>query len=451
MKTLTKFQLRKIIKEEAAALENKDIKIVEEVERELEKQIIQEFLIEAGIIPAIGRGLMHAGRAIGTALFGGNTGATTNGSLASRAGSAVYDAFFGQGRGTPEQVKQLRTLMAATRSNMNAAINAFRGKSYPGYQAISKALNVAKKDLENAFASNNASKIKKSLQQSLTIQAYLDAFGNFGEDFRNILDTIEDDLKSGNKQELENAVKNVKANILRDLGAANFQRLGTFGRLGTIMGLKLTKVIPGLNPQEIATALVSPLEQAINKIPEKNSDSSAGVTTVAESLSNMKIRRLQEKRIRQLIKEMSGEFNQIKTTFYLLKEADSVDQGNSQQNDQAAEKINDFKALFDSLVQQTQQLSGQIEKGQSTSGTFGQQQAMTPNVQGLPPIPLAQPASATVTATPTRTQVQNNRNQTNTSITDVNTTGGLSMRQFVDQNRNAGNPRNPSTRNSRRR
>lgn len=307
-----------------------------------EQQIVLEQ--QGGLVGAVGQGI----KAVGQALFGGRAGSANAGPL-----TALSDLMFGAGKGTPQQVKTLRTLMSAVRSHMNGVVRAFLTSSFEPFKTIGKQLQAVRKTNETNFASNDPKKIKLALEQSLTIQAYMDAFQNFGEDFSNIVESHEEEIASGNNEKIEEVIKLVEQTILRDLGAANYKNLGNWGRFGQTLGLKIAKVPPGLTPADISKTITNHLRSQIKEESEEGVTSESLIRKRSNANNVFKKTLLEWKLLRRNIL--------LKT---IISEAllEAASEGG-------------IKQAFDELVKATQAITKPLQTSETNAGAYGAQTA----------------------------------------------------------------------------
>lgn len=174
---------------------------------------------------------------------------------------------FGTGRGTPEQLAELRAMITTVRQYLGQITRAYANAAKSGmFKPISDKLNAFWKQTEAAFASNNPKQVQRAVQQASTVAAYTTRFAQIHEDLAALITSHRDDLDSGDPTKINNVLKMMNGLIVRELTAVNLDKLGGFfKRLALISkSLKLLPAPAGLTPQDMAKDYVDALRQDLD-------------------------------------------------------------------------------------------------------------------------------------------------------------------------------------------
>ena len=171
---------------------------------------------------------------------------------------------FGTGRGTPEQLAELRAMITSVRKYLGQITKAYANAATSGtFKPISDKLNAFWKQTVAAFASNNPKQVQRAVQQAGTVAAYTTKFAQIHEDLAVLIQSHRDDLDSGDPTKINNVLKMMNNLIVRELTAVNLDKLGgVFKRLALVnKSLKLLPAPNGLTPQDLAKDYVDALRQ----------------------------------------------------------------------------------------------------------------------------------------------------------------------------------------------
>lgn len=169
---------------------------------------------------------------------------------------------FGTGRGTPEQLAELRAMITSVRQYLGQITRAFGNAAQAGmFKPISDKLNAFSKQTEAAFASNNPRQVQKAVQQASTVAAYATRFAQIQEDLAALIQSHRDDLDSGDKAKIDNVMKMMNNIIVRELTAVNLDKLGgVFRRIALLSkNIKLLPAPSGLTPQDLSKDYIDTL------------------------------------------------------------------------------------------------------------------------------------------------------------------------------------------------
>lgn len=219
--------IRKVIREEAAG-----------------NAAAEQLLLEQGLVGAAGQAAKAAG------------GGVIN---------LLAQALFGKGKGTPQQIASLRDVIRRVRTNLAAITNAFVSSDYGLYKKLGSELRKLQKASEAAFAANNPRQVQAYLSQAATVSAYMSAFPNIAEDMEAIYNAHIEEIESPtvSAEQLNTIVNMISNNVLRELNATNYDKLGALGKSIKLLGIKWSPAPAGLKPQDIANAITKDLRDAI--------------------------------------------------------------------------------------------------------------------------------------------------------------------------------------------
>jgi len=205
---------------------------------------------------------------------------------ASNVMSFLGNLVFGTGRGTPEQLAELRALITTVRKYLGQITRAYANAASSGmFKPVSDKLNAFWKQTEAAFASNNPKQVQRAVQQAATVAAYTTRFAQIHEDLAALIESHRDDLESGDPTKVNNVLKMMNNIIVRELTAVNLDKLGgVFKRLALVSkNLKLLPAPAGLSPQDLAKDYVDALRQDLEANQKSKAANSADQNDTATS------------------------------------------------------------------------------------------------------------------------------------------------------------------------
>lgn len=226
----------------------------------------------------------------------------TMGDKASNVLGFLGNLVFGTGRGTPEQLAELRAMITSVRKYLGQITKAFANAATSGmFKPISDNLNAFWKQTEAAFASNNPKQVQRAVQQAATVAAYTTRFAQIHEDLASLVQSHRDDLDSGDPTKIDNVLKMMNALIVRELTAVNLNKLGgIFRRLALVSkSLKLLPAPAGLTPQDLAKDYVDALRQDLGVDPQSRQAKETQETEPSTSYSGAVVE--QHKRLHETI------------------------------------------------------------------------------------------------------------------------------------------------------
>ena len=149
------------------------------------------------------------------------------GDAASNVMGFLGNLVFGTGKGTPEQLAELRAMITSVRKYLGQITKAYANAATSGmFKPISDKLNAFWKQTEAAFASNNPKQVQRAVQQAGTVAAYTTKFAQIHEDLAALIQSHRDDLNSGDATKINNVLKMMNNLIVRELTAVNLDKLG---------------------------------------------------------------------------------------------------------------------------------------------------------------------------------------------------------------------------------
>lgn len=186
--------------------------------------------------------------------------------------------FWGNKKGTPEQLAQLRSGVVAVRKYINNIVNVY-GRMASQYNFgvdIAANLKTFQKQVEQAYVSNDQKKIATAVKQAATVAAYTTAFPALIEDITNYRDSHEEE--EADPAQRQKILDGINKLIVRSLIAVNVNKLGGLAKQLTLLGINMLPAPAGLTPKDFAKsytdALAAQYEEAeqTTQGAEKNMD-----------------------------------------------------------------------------------------------------------------------------------------------------------------------------------
>lgn len=168
--------------------------------------------------------------------------------------------FWGNKKGTPEQLAQLRSGVVAVRRYISNITNVYSNiaNQYDNFGIdIAARLKEFQKQVEQAYVSNDQKKIATAVKQAATVAAYTTAFPALIEDIINYRESHEEE--EADPAQRQKILDGINKLIVRSLTAVNVNKLGGLAKQLTLLGINMLPAPAGLTPKDFAKSYTDAL------------------------------------------------------------------------------------------------------------------------------------------------------------------------------------------------